>query len=50
MNNEMNLFMKYLAETDKILIENDKKYNLTKEQKELLKQFVDECYKSFKNK
>ena len=42
--------MKYLAETDKLLIENDKKYNRTKEQKEFLKQFVDECYKDFKNK
>ena len=37
MNNDMNLFMKYLAETDKILIENDKNYNLTKEQEEFEK-------------
>ena len=50
MNNDMNSFMKYLAETDKLLIENDKKYNLTKEQKEILKKFVDECYKNFENK
>ena len=50
MNNDMDMFAKFLAETDKILIDNDKKYNLTKEQKEFLKQFVDQCYKNYKNK
>ena len=50
MNNDMDLFMKCLAEMDKTLIENDEKYNLTKEQKEILKQFIDECYKNYKNK
>lgn len=50
MNNDMGLFVKFLAETDKVLIENDRKYNLTKEQKEILKQFIDECYRNFENR
>jgi len=50
MSNDIDMFAKFLAETDKMLIENDQKYNLTREQKEFLKQFVDECYKNYKNK
>lgn len=50
MSNDMDLFMKFLAEMDKMLIEQDNKYNLTKEQKEFLKQFVDDCFKNYKNK
>lgn len=50
MNNDMDLFVKFLAETDKVLIENDRKHNLTKEQKEILKQFIDECYRNFENR
>ena len=50
MNDDIDMFVKILAETDKMLIENDQKYNLTREQKEVLKQFVDECYKNYKNK
>ena len=30
MNNDIDMFAKFLAEADKILIDNDKKYNLTK--------------------
>ncbi len=50
MNDDIDMFVKFLAETDKMLIEKDQNHNLTKEQKELLKKFVDECYKNYKNK
>lgn len=44
MNNDMKIFMKFFAETDTQLIEKDQRYNLTKAQKEILKQFIDERY------
>jgi hypothetical protein len=45
---EMLPFVKAIAEIDKKFIDEDKKYNLSKDQKEILKQFVDECYENFK--
>lgn len=46
--NDLNIVVKFIAEMDKKMIEEDKKYNFSEEQKELLKQFVDECYEKFK--
>lgn len=45
---EMMPFVKFLAEIDKKFIEDDTKYNLSEEQKEILKHFIDECYEKFK--
>ena len=49
MNEEkIELIIKALAEMDKKLIEEDTKYNLSKEQKEILKEFIDYCYDNLK--
>ena len=42
--------VKFIAEMDKKFIDEDKKYNLSDIQKDILKQFVDKCYQDFKNK
>ena len=41
--------VKFITEMDKKFIDDDNRYNLSKEQKEILKNFVDECYENFKN-
>lgn len=46
---EMMSIVKFIAEMDKKFIDDDNRYNLSKEQKEILKHFVDECYENFKN-
>ncbi len=46
---EMMPIVKFIAEMDKKFIDDDNRYNLSKEQKEILKHFVDECYENFKN-
>lgn len=46
---EMMPIVKFIAEMDKEFIDNNNRYNLSKEQKEILKQFVDECYENFEN-
>jgi hypothetical protein len=45
---EMMPIAKFIAEMNKKFIDDDNRYNLTKEQKEALKQFVDKCYENFK--
>lgn len=47
--NEMIPIVKFIAEMDKKFIEDDNIYNLSKEQKEILKIFIDECFENFKN-
>jgi len=42
-------FMKFMTEMDKKIVDEDTQHNLTKEQKEILKQFLDQCYENFKN-
>ncbi len=46
---EMMPIVKFITEMDKKFIDDDNRYNLSKEQKEILKNFVDECYENFKN-
>ena len=46
--NDLNILVKFLAELDKKMIEDDEKYNLSLEQKEVLKKFVNDCYEKFK--
>ena len=45
---DMMLFVKFMVEMDKKLIDEDEKYNLSKSQKELLKLELDKCYEKFK--
>jgi hypothetical protein len=45
---EMMPIAKFIAEMDKKFIDDDNRYNLTKEQKEDLKQIVDKCYEEFR--
>ena len=47
---EMLPILKFMAEMDKKFIDDDKNYNLSEMQKEILKQFIDECYENFKRK
>ncbi len=42
-------FVKFITEMDKKMVDEDKQHNLSKEQKEILKQFLDQCYENFKN-
>lgn len=35
-------FVKFITEMDKKMVDEDKQHNLSKEQKEILKQFLDE--------
>ncbi len=41
-------FVKLMVEMNKKKVDEDTQYNLSKEQKEILKQFFDECYENFK--
>ena len=45
---DMMLFVKFMVEMDKKLIDEDEKYNLSKSQKELLKLELDKCYEKCK--
>ena len=45
---DMMLFVKFMVEMDKKLIDEDEKYNLSKSQKELLKLELDKYYEKFK--
>ena len=45
---DMMLFVKFMVEMDKKLIDEDEKYNLSKLQKELLKLELDKYYEKFK--
>lgn len=40
---EMKPIVKFMVEMNKKFIDEDTRYNLSKEQKEILKQFMDEC-------
>ena len=44
----MMLFVKFMVEMDKKLINEDEKYNLSKSQKEFLKLELDKYYEKFK--
>ena len=45
---DMMLFVKFMVEMDKKLIDEDEKYNLSKSQKEFLKLELDKYYEIFK--
>lgn len=45
---DMMLFVKFMVEMDKKLINEDEKYNLSKSQKEFLKLELDKYYEKFK--